>query len=85
MKPFKAALPAASKRMATSVFGMANVQLALGITTLLYLVPVPLATMHQAGAVALLTTALHLMLTLRRPSAAAKAWRAANKVAITKH
>ena len=71
--------------MAASVFGMANIQLALGISTLLYLVPVPLAAMHQAGAIALLTTALHLALTLRRPGAAAKAWRAANKAAVTKH
>jgi heme a synthase len=70
--------------MAASVFGMANIQLTLGISTLLYLVPTPLAAMHQAGAVALLTTALHLALTLRRPSAAAKAWRAARAAATPK-
>ena len=33
-------------------------QVALGITTLLLLVPIPLAAAHQAGAVLLLTAAL---------------------------
>jgi len=59
-----------------AAFAMANIQVALGITTLLYLVPVPLAAAHQAGSVMLLSAMVHLLITLRRPSAAAKAWRA---------
>ncbi|KAH8989335.1 electron transfer protein 1 [Lactarius hatsudake] len=51
---------------------------ALGISTLLYLVPVPLAATHQAGSVALLSVVLHVLLALRRPGAAARAWRQAN-------
>jgi cytochrome c oxidase assembly protein subunit 15 len=76
------ALPAATKRMMHSAFFMANVQAALGISTLLYLVPVPLAACHQAGAVALLTTMLHLLLTIRKPSAAARVWRQSRAAAV---
>jgi heme a synthase len=74
----RAALPPLALRTAAAAFAMANVQVALGISTLLYLVPVPLAAAHQAGSVALLTAALHVLLALRRPSAAARAWRQAN-------
>lgn len=63
--------------MATSAFAMANLQVLLGISTLLYLVPIPLAALHQAGSVALLTTMVHLLVSLRRPGAAAQAWRRA--------
>lgn len=73
----RAALPPLSRRMATSAFAMANIQVLLGISTLLYLVPVPLAALHQAGSVALLTTLVHLVVSLRRPGAAARAWRQA--------
>jgi cytochrome c oxidase assembly protein subunit 15 len=41
-------------------------QVALGIGTLLYVVPVPLAAGHQAGALALFTLALYLTHGLRR-------------------
>jgi cytochrome c oxidase assembly protein subunit 15 len=62
--------------MATmAAFAMANVQVALGISTLLYLVPVPLAAAHQAGSVMLLSAMVHLLITMRRPGAAARAWR----------
>lgn len=74
----RAVLPPSALRAVTSLFAMANVQVLLGISTLLYLVPVPLAAAHQAGSVALLTTALHVLLALRRPGAAALAWRKAN-------
>ena len=40
------------------LLGMLALQIALGISTLLLIVPVPLAAAHQAGAVLLLTTAL---------------------------
>lgn len=74
----RAALPPLALPMTTALFAMANVQVILGISTLLYLVPVPLAATHQAGSVALLTTALHVLLALRRPGVAARAWRQAN-------
>jgi cytochrome c oxidase assembly protein subunit 15 len=45
-------------------------QVTLGITTLLYLVPIPLAAMHQAGSVVLLTCLTALGVSLRRPRAA---------------
>ncbi|KAL1946637.1 hypothetical protein VTO73DRAFT_14741 [Trametes versicolor] len=70
-------LPPLTKRMATSAFAMANIQVLLGISTLLYLVPIPLAAAHQAGSVALLTTMIHILVSLRRPGAAARAWRQA--------
>jgi len=41
-------------------------QVALGITTLLMLVPIPLASAHQAGALVLFTLALFTLHTLRR-------------------
>lgn len=74
----RAALPPMTSRLAVAAFGMANVQVLLGISTLLYLVPIPLAAAHQAGSVALLTTVVHLLLSLRRPSMAARLWRQAN-------
>ncbi len=56
---------------------MANIQVLLGITTLLYLVPVPLAAGHQAGSVLLFTMMLHLLVSLRKPGAAARVWQQA--------
>jgi len=44
----------------------AALQIALGISTLLLVVPVPLAAAHQAGAVLLLTAAIYLRHSLRR-------------------
>ncbi|KAL5527553.1 hypothetical protein ACEPAG_6354 [Sanghuangporus baumii] len=71
----KAALPPATLRIATGTFAVANVQLLLGISTLLYLVPVSLAASHQAGSVALLSMAMVLALSLRKPGAVAQLWR----------
>lgn len=59
----------------TAAFAMANVQVLLGLATLLYLVPVPIAAAHQAGSVALLSTMVHLLVALRRPGLAAQVWR----------
>lgn len=59
----------------TAAFVMANVQVALGISTLLYLVPVPLAAAHQAGSVMFLSAMVHVLIALRRPGAAATSWR----------
>ena len=80
----KAALTPMARNMIKSAFLMANIQAALGISTLLYLVPIPLAALHQAGSVALLTTMVHLLLSLRRPSAAARLWRQANCAGTTR-
>ncbi len=73
----RAALPPAARMATVAAFAMANVQVLLGISTLLYLVPVPLAAAHQAGSVALLSAMIHVLITLRRPSAAAQLWRKA--------
>ena len=43
-----------------AVLGLACLQVTLGITTLMYLVPIPLASAHQAGSLALLTSLLFL-------------------------
>lgn len=72
------ALPPLALRATTAAFAMANIQVILGISTLLYLVPVPLAAAHQAGSVALLTAMVHLLIALRRPGAAAVVWRRAS-------
>ncbi|TYK16280.1 cytochrome c oxidase assembly protein COX15 [Cucumis melo var. makuwa] len=51
-----------------STFGMAAVQVTLGVSTLLSYVPVSLGTAHQAGALTLLTLVILLNHTVRRPS-----------------
>ncbi|KAI9845084.1 MAG: Cytochrome c oxidase assembly protein cox15 [Sclerophora amabilis] len=51
----RAAMPHAVKRGVNSVVHLVWLQVVLGISTLIYLVPVPLAAAHQASALALLT------------------------------
>ncbi|KAF8897223.1 COX15/CtaA family [Infundibulicybe gibba] len=75
----RAALPPMTRLAMGAAFGMANIQVLLGISTLLYLVPVPLAASHQAGSVALLSAMIHILVTLRRPGVAAQAWRKASR------
>lgn len=53
-------LPLASKKGVHGVVGFACLQVALGISTLIYLVPLPLASAHQAGSLALLSYVLVL-------------------------
>eukprot|EP00158_Paraphelidium_tribonemae_P002575 Partr_v1_DN25487_c0_g1_i1_m53774 putative Cytochrome C oxidase assembly protein len=53
------------KSAATITFAAANLQVALGISTLLWLVPVPLAAAHQSGSLALLTAATWLQHVLK--------------------
>lgn len=65
----KAAMPKNVRRGVTGLLHLALTQLALGITTLMYMVPIPLAAAHQAGALALLTGALVLGHRLRVPKA----------------
>ncbi|KAF2153346.1 COX15-CtaA-domain-containing protein [Myriangium duriaei CBS 260.36] len=49
-----------AKRGTNLVFALVWAQATLGITTLIYLVPLPLASAHQAGALALLTATMYL-------------------------
>lgn len=51
----KTLLPAAAKKGVHGVVGFVCLQVILGISTLLYLVPAGLASAHQAGSLALLT------------------------------
>lgn len=53
-------LPAACKKGMHGVVGFVGLQVALGISTLLYLVPLPLASAHQAGSLALLSSVIIL-------------------------
>lgn len=67
-----AILPPVVPRLALGVAGMASLQATLGISTLIYLVPIQLASAHQAGSVALLSVVIALLVSLRRPSVAAQ-------------
>ncbi len=49
-----------------AMLGMVGVQVGLGISTLLYFVPTPLAASHQAGSLTLLTFAVWFLHELRR-------------------
>lgn len=71
----RSVLPASALRSIRLAFVMANVQVLLGMSTLLYLVPVPLAACHQAGSVLLLTSMIHVIFSLRRPGQASIQWR----------
>ncbi|KAL1649576.1 Cytochrome c oxidase assembly protein cox15 [Diplodia intermedia] len=62
------ALPRNVKKGMTGVTHMAWIQVALGISTLIYMVPTHLAATHQAGALALLTTTVLLWSRMRVPS-----------------
>jgi len=57
-----------ARRVANGVLVMVCLQVALGISTLILVVPVPLAAAHQAGAVLLLTVTLWLIFELRLPN-----------------
>jgi len=62
----RAALARPAKLALDALFAAALLQLALGISTLLLAVPIPLGAAHQAGAVLLLTAALLFRHRLRR-------------------
>jgi cytochrome c oxidase assembly protein subunit 15 len=62
--------PAATPRATAAahlLLAMLAVQITLGILTLLHVVPLPLAALHQAGAVLVFALALNLAHSLRRP------------------
>lgn len=56
----KRIIPSACRKGIHGVVGFVFLQVALGISTLIYLVPVPLASAHQAGSLALLSWVLVL-------------------------
>ena len=64
---WRAALPRPARLALHALFAVAMLQFALGVSTLLLVVPIPLAAAHQAGAVLLLTAAIFFRHTLRRP------------------
>jgi cytochrome c oxidase assembly protein subunit 15 len=62
-------LPAGRARLALhAVLAAALFQVTLGVSTLLLVVPIPLAAAHQAGAVLLFTTAIVFRHAVRRPA-----------------
>jgi cytochrome c oxidase assembly protein subunit 15 len=61
----RANLPRPARKALEALLAVAVLQVALGISTLLLVVPIPLAAAHQAGAVLLLTAAVVLRHTLR--------------------
>ncbi|KAL1412520.1 AAA+-type ATPase [Vanrija albida] len=73
------ALPRSTQRWSAWTAAAALGQVTLGITTLLYLVPIPLAAAHQAGSVVLLTCLMGLAASMRRPGRALEAMRRALK------
>ncbi len=64
-------LPARTRLAIHLLLGMLAVQITLGITTLLFFVPVTLAAAHQAGALVLFTIALFVNHELRAAKSAA--------------
>ncbi|KAI1427896.1 cytochrome c oxidase assembly protein COX15 [Xylaria sp. FL1777] len=62
-----AVLPKDARKGVNGVVHLVCLQAALGISTLIYMVPIPLAAAHQAGALALLTGTLVLGQRLRVP------------------
>ncbi|KAM0752812.1 COX15-CtaA-domain-containing protein [Meredithblackwellia eburnea MCA 4105] len=63
-------LPPTTLRLIKGTMHMSILQVALGISTLVYLVPIHLAATHQAGSLVLLTLAVASGASLRRPNAA---------------
>jgi cytochrome c oxidase assembly protein subunit 15 len=61
----RANLPKPARKALHALLAVAVLQVALGISTLLLVVPIPLAAAHQAGAVLLLTAAIVLRHYLR--------------------
>ncbi|BGP16413.1 Cytochrome c oxidase assembly protein cox15 [Rhodosporidiobolus nylandii] len=68
----KAQLPPTTYRLIKGSMHMAILQVTLGISTLLYLVPTHLAATHQAGSLVLLSLVLAAGASLRRPGRVAQ-------------
>lgn len=63
----KGILPRSAVVANRAVIGAVSLQVTLGIFTLLYLVPIPLAATHQAGALVLLTACLAFSAAVKQP------------------
>src|SRR5205807_10672018 len=63
----RVALPKSARSALHLLMAAAALQVVLGVSTLLLVVPIPLAAAHQAGAVLLLTAAILVRHNLRRP------------------
>jgi cytochrome c oxidase assembly protein subunit 15 len=61
----RAQVPARARHGATALLALLAVQVALGIATLVNVVPLPLAALHQAGAVVVFVLALNVAHALR--------------------
>ena len=64
----RAQLPKSARLALAALLAAVALQVTLGISTLLLVVPIPLAAAHQAAAIILLTAAIVLRHTLRRPA-----------------
>ncbi|HEY5301000.1 MAG TPA: COX15/CtaA family protein, partial [Acetobacteraceae bacterium] len=60
--------PRGVRRAALALAGFVGLQYALGVATLLFVVPIPLAAAHQANAVLALTAAIVMLSELRLPT-----------------
>lgn len=74
VKKVKHQIPVAATRAMHTVMGVATLQVTLGITTLLYLVPISLGAAHQGGALALLTASLVFSARLKKPRPEVRNW-----------
>lgn len=68
----KAAMPRNAQKTVHALMGVVTLQVALGIFTILYVVPTPLASTHQAGSLALVTAALVFANQVRKPRASVR-------------
>ncbi len=59
-------LPPQARLAVNLLMGVGMLQVGLGITTLIYFVPVPLAAAHQGGSLTLLSAAIYLRHVLKR-------------------
>ncbi|ODV82945.1 hypothetical protein CANARDRAFT_10037 [[Candida] arabinofermentans NRRL YB-2248] len=64
----KTIIPKQAYKWLNISMGLVLVQVTLGISTLIYLVPIELAAAHQSGALALLTSVLMVFNNLKKPS-----------------
>ncbi|SPO31839.1 related to COX15 - cytochrome oxidase assembly factor [Ustilago trichophora] len=64
-RPLMPTLPPRVMQLANASVAVVAAQVTLGITTLIYMVPIPLASAHQAGSLALLSVLIGLISALR--------------------
>ncbi|EGG02756.1 uncharacterized protein MELLADRAFT_49716 [Melampsora larici-populina 98AG31] len=64
----KTSLPPTTSLWIRSMLGMVSIQVGLGISTLVYLVPTSLAAAHQAGSLVLLSLSIATGISLRKPN-----------------